>query len=399
MESLRALRTAALRWYGRHGRQLPWRNCEDAYRVWLSEIMLQQTTVAAVVPYFERFTAAFPDVQTLAAAPLDDVLRLWEGLGYYSRARNLHRAAQVIVSQHGGVFPSGLDDLQSLPGIGRYTAGAIRSFAFNLPAPIVEANTERLFARLLGLTRDVRAGDSRRRLWMLAEALHTGAQESRRPRSGDLNQALMDLGAEICRPGEPRCELCPLTGHCRAFETGQQRQIPVRSSRPPVTAVTEACVVLQRSARVLIRRRSGTERWAGMWDFPRLELSSRQISTLRRNGLLAAATSRGLSSRPVGKAALPEDINQWLQDSTGLRAQEVQAAMTLTYSVTRYRVTLLTLVCTVRSPGRSKQTEQRWVDAAELEEVPLSRTGRQIAEWLSSRSLAATVRQRRRHRE
>ncbi len=168
---IRKFQSAALKWYDRNGRKLPWRSTADPYRIWLSEIMLQQTTVAAVVPYFERFLAAFPSVNDLAAADVDRVLRLWEGLGYYSRARNLHKAAQQICERHAGSFPADVESLNALPGVGRYTAGAIASFAFNLPAPIVEANTERLYARILGLPVDVKSSAGQKSLWSFASRI------------------------------------------------------------------------------------------------------------------------------------------------------------------------------------------------------------------------------------
>ncbi|MDA1233059.1 MAG: A/G-specific adenine glycosylase, partial [Planctomycetota bacterium] len=218
----RKLRSAVLKWYDQHGRRLPWRVSADPYRIWLSEIMLQQTTVAAVVPYFERFVAKFPDVDSLAHANVDDVLRLWEGLGYYSRARNLHKAAMVIQQQHGGEFPANVELLQKMPGIGRYTAGAIASFAFDQPAPIVEANTERLYARLMALTDDVRSSANQRTLWKFAGTIIP------RARPGDFNQALMDIGSQLCRPQEPNCEQCPLKTCCAAFAQGIQNELPHR---------------------------------------------------------------------------------------------------------------------------------------------------------------------------
>ncbi len=217
---LRRFRRNLLRWYDRAGRDLPWRATRDPYAVWISEVMLQQTTVAAVKPYFERFLERFPDVAALAAADESDVLRLWEGLGYYSRGRNLHRAARVVVEQHDGRFPEDVTTLQSLPGIGRYTAGAIASFAFDVPAPIVEANTVRLYARLTGLDGDPRSTAGQRALWEFAEAIVPAK------RAGAFNHALMDLGATVCTINEPRCHDCPVRSCCRAFADGRQAEIP-----------------------------------------------------------------------------------------------------------------------------------------------------------------------------
>src|SRR5690606_10067608 len=187
-----------------HGRELPWNDQRDAYRVWVSEIMLQQTTVTAVKPYYERFLARFPDVQALAAASEDEVLRLWEGLGYYSRGRNLRKAAQAIVADHAGRLPADAVELARLPGIGRYTAGAIASFAYGLPEPIVEANTLRLYCRLMGYEGDPRSTAGQRQLWSFAEKILP------RKSPGEFNQALMDLGATLCMPVNPNCEACPV---------------------------------------------------------------------------------------------------------------------------------------------------------------------------------------------
>lgn len=221
---LHRLRVALRRWHVGNGRDLPWRNCRDPYKVWISEIMLQQTTVAAVKPYFERFLKRFPNIAALAAADEADVLRLWEGLGYYSRARNLRKGAQAIVA-NGGVFPDSVEELLPLPGIGRYTAGAIVSFAFDRPAPILEANTLRLYCRLLGFRDDPRSAAGQRVLWSFAEQL----VPTKSP--GEFNQALMDLGATVCTPTEPHCDECPVASYCRALAEQAQSKIP--AAKPP----------------------------------------------------------------------------------------------------------------------------------------------------------------------
>ena len=198
------VRGALLGWYRRHKRDLPWRRTRDPYAIWLSETMLQQTRVETVIPYYERFLARFPSVQALAEAAPDEVSKLWSGLGYYSRARNLHAAARKVVDGYGGELPSDVAALQELPGIGRYTAGAVASIAFDRAAPIVDGNVARVLARLLDLRDDVSAPATQQRLWAEAEALARG------PKPGDLNQSLMELGALICTPRAPKCLLCPL---------------------------------------------------------------------------------------------------------------------------------------------------------------------------------------------
>ena len=255
---------ALLGWFTRVGRDLPWRRGIDPYRTWISEVMLQQTQVDRVVDFFHRFTERFPTVERLAEAPEADVLRAWEGLGYYRRARQLHAAAKRIVVDHGGHLPSTAPELRELPGIGRYTAGAIASIAFGRPEPIVEANSRRVLARLAAHAAplDGPAGDGP--IWEIATALLA-------PQSVGLwNQALMDLGATVCTPRSPICSRCPLAPHCLALKTGQAGSIPVSTVRRTVIDLDETAVVVRRGAKVLVVRRGVGEWWEGLWDFPRL---------------------------------------------------------------------------------------------------------------------------------
>ena len=225
--------------------------------------MLQQTQVATVRPYFERFLAALPTVEALAAADEHEVLRLWEGLGYYRRARQLHQAARLICSRHGGRFPRDIEQLRRLPGIGRYTAGAILSIAFDQPQPILEANTSRLFSRLLAWSGEPASAAGQRLGWAMAEAVLP------RRGAGRFNQALMELGSEVCQPRQPRCAVCPVASLCRAFAAGLQSRIPPPRRKAARKAVREAAVVVRRRGRVLLLQRPEGGRWAGLWDFPR----------------------------------------------------------------------------------------------------------------------------------
>lgn len=348
-------------WYDRHARDLPWRRTGDPYRIWISEIMLQQTTVAAVVPYFERFLARFPDVGQLAAAPENDVLRLWEGLGYYSRARNLHRAAQRIVSDYGGVFPEDVEALHALPGIGRYSAGAIASFAFDRRAPIVEANTLRLYSRLLGYRGDPRSGDGQRWLWAFAEAVLP------RRHPGRFNQALMELGATLCAPQRPDCANCPVRSCCRAFAEGAQHEIPRPKARPAVTDVTEAAVAVHRDGRFLLRRRGASERWAGLWDFPRFAVEE---------------PAAGAVERVVGERLI---------EMTGVAADLGRQLTELRHGVTRFRIRLLCFLAEYRSGGSEPHADQVWLAPAEFADYPLSVTGRKLARLLTDDATRSAV--------
>jgi A/G-specific adenine glycosylase len=257
------LRRALLAWYRSGRRDLPWRRTRDPYRVWISEIMLQQTTVGAVVPYYRRFLRAFPTARALASARLDDVLAAWSGLGYYRRARHLHRAARIVVARHGGRFPRLLEEALALPGIGRYTAGAILSIAYSLPLPVVDGNVARVLSRLL-LVRNGRSAAGRRRLWSAAAALVAG--ESATP--GDLNQALMELGATVCLPRRPACVRCPVARRCAARAAGLETTVPPPPRRRRPVEVRSAVALVSRGGRFLLIRRRDGSLMQGLWELP-----------------------------------------------------------------------------------------------------------------------------------
>ena len=365
--------------------------------------MLQQTTVVAVVPYFERFLARYPTLADLAAADEDDVLRLWEGLGYYSRARNLHRAAQRVVAELGGNLPNDVGELAKLPGIGRYTAGAIASFAFDRRAPIVEANTLRLYCRLLGFRGDPRTAAGQRLLWSFAEHIlppcspvaprqasrtslsHPRKQDhskvagvsaflSRSDRAtspGQFNQALMELGATVCSPTEPDCPNCPVQRCCGAFAEGSQHKIPQPPRRPLITDVTEIAAVVWRNGRCLLRRRPPGERWAGLWDFPRFEFAG--------NG--SDASSPAAPSSRAARLWLQKTILSDLNLDVIVRDE----VATLKHSVTRYRITLRCFHAEHRQGSATDNgTEFRWTTPEDLGEFALSTTGRKLASLLTS---------------
>lgn len=347
-----AFRRRLLAWYGKHSRELAWRRTRDPYRVWLSEIMLQQTTVAMATPYFDRFAAAFPTVQDLAAADESLILRMWEGLGYYRRARAMHAAARAIVAEYAGKFPQDVAALMQLPGVGRYTAGAIASFAFDHPAPIVEANTLRVFARLTGYRRDVTKGPGQRHLWAVAEELvpQNGA--------GRFNHALMELGALVCKPADPHCDRCPVFMHCQAFRLNLQQKIPVLAAKPKITPIRAAAVVVKRNGAFLLRQCPAEERWAGLWDFPRFDLREK-------------ASGQELNAQIIGN----------VRDQTGIVVQPGPIFKTLKHGVTRYRITLDCFTAK-RVSGRLRSTADRpvrWTPVSELATLPLSVTGRKIA--------------------
>ena len=254
-----------LPWYRRARRRLPWRavrGTPDPYRVWVSELMLQQTRVETVVPYFLRFTERLPDLASLAAASEAQVLALWSGLGYYSRARALHRAARIIVQERNGHFPEDVEGWMELPGVGRYTAGAIVSIGFGKPAPILDGNVARVLTRLYGLRGDPRSGPLNRELWRLAEELLPRRSIS------DFNQALMELGALVCTPRAPRCLLCPLRENCVANREGLQLHLPELPARPKTALVVMAAAIVEERKKILFYRRTRTELLKDLWEVP-----------------------------------------------------------------------------------------------------------------------------------
>ena len=347
----RRMRAKLLAWYSHAARELPWRNTSDPYPIWLSEIMLQQTQVATVIPYFARFLQAFPTVGDLAKAKEVDVLRYWEGLGYYRRAKQLHAAAQAIVANHQGDFPRDFDAVHELPGIGRYTAGAICSFAFNQATPIVEANTQRLYARLLGLEQPLGEKSSQLLLWEFAEKSLDLQQ------SGRINQALMELGALICKP-KPTCEDCPLKSLCVTYERGLQHAIPAPKAPKNYEDRQEVVVLLRDSRRRwLLRRCQEKERWAGLWDFPRFDVSDCPDRTAWKSSIALQCRERFGRSCHLG--------DRWF---------------TMQHAVTRYRITLHCHFATWQVGGRvpTKAGELEWVETHALSQFPLSSSGRKI---------------------
>src|SRR4051812_15123178 len=287
----RSLRPRLLAWYAKHKRDLPWRRSPDPYRVWISEIMLQQTQVATVVGYFARFITAFPDIFRLAAAEEIDVLRVWEGLGYYRRAKQLHAAAQQIVAHFGGEFPQDPTELQKLPGIGRYTAGAIASIAFGRRTPILEANTIRLISRLIAYLGNPHTQTGQQPLWQAAEEILP------RSRVAEFNQALMELGSLVCTPDNPNCDACPLTSVCRAYAGNLQHEIPPAKPRPVSTELSEAAIVVRKNGSLLLRQCAENERWAGLWDFPRFALEAEGPLFARKEIVASVRAQTGITCK------------------------------------------------------------------------------------------------------
>lgn len=371
-----AIRRPLLGWFDRHARSLPWRDDPTPYKVWISEVMCQQTQVATVVPYFERFVSRFPSAGELAAADESELLRMWEGLGYYRRARSLHAAARRIVEQHGGEFPERFGDVIALPGIGRYTAGAILSISRGTRLPIVEGNTQRVYSRWVGLRGDPTAGPTNRWLWEFAETMLP------RTDPGRFNQAAMELGALVCTPRDPGCDACPVRRRCVAHRDGLENEIPGKVSAVRYEDRQEfALIVADARGHYLVRELPDSGRWAGMWDFPRA----------------AAATA--------------EEASTWLRDQIGHAVEVGPKVGSFKHAVTKYRISLDVHEATIESAesfsgsaapttgpnsasgsatgdinsGGTCSVPEPWqfVAASQLGSLPMSVTGRKIATRLA----------------
>jgi A/G-specific adenine glycosylase len=358
----RAVVAALLPWFAANARDLPWRHTVDPYAIWISEIMLQQTQVKTVIPYWERWLRDLPDAAALAAAPEARVLKLWEGLGYYSRARNLQQAARLVLEKFAGRFPTSAADLITLPGIGRYTAGAIASIAFNQPAPILDGNVIRVLTRLHSLPGDPKGKLLNAKLWQLAEELVGAAAQvpnsyPRIPESAGpcsaLNQALMELGATLCTPRSPACLVCPLADQCRAHQAGQALAFPQSKARAVVTERRFVVAVLERAGKVLVRQRPSDVVNAGLWEFPNEELTAPPLDPL------AAAV-------------------RWLN----LPASGFMGLKSVKHSITRYRITLDVFRAAAGSHRLAVETGAVWLALAELEALAFTSAHRRIARQL-----------------
>ena len=349
-----AIRRSLLRWYSANARKLPWRQTHDPYRIWVSEIMLQQTRAETVIPYYRRFLRAFPTVDALAAAPLDEVLKLWEGLGYYSRARNLHAAAKLVVAERASRLPSTADQLRRLPGIGRYSAGAIASIAFGEAAPVLDGNVKRVLARLGAVGRSIDAPAVVKALWRVADELVTPH------RPGDFNQAMMELGARICTPRRPDCPQCPLRRQCDALADGLQHKLPVRRKPKNVPHYPIVAAAIVKRGRYLLGQRPPDAMLGGLWEFP--------------GGKIA----RGETHAQALKREVAEEVG--LSITVGERIARVEHA----YS--HFRITLYVYRCTVGAGRRRAlyHTRLAWVPPSQFDRYAVPAANRSVLNTLSN---------------
>lgn len=358
-EAVRSFRRDLLAFFDDRARALPWRETSDPYAIWISEVMAQQTRVDTVVPYYERWLERFPTVEALAAAPLDDVLKVWEGLGYYSRARNLHRAAGVVAERHGGRVPDTAEGLMALPGIGRYTAGAIASIAFQRPVPAVDGNVRRVYARLADDPAPPAAAVTR---WA-ADVVDPS-------RPGDFNQALMELGAVVCTPRNPECGACPVAEHCRARVAGTVDRRPAPKKRAAVRRETRAVGVFLRTdglpRRVLLRKRPSRGLLAGLWEFPSAVVGPRAGEPAVESAVGELADALGLA----------------LRDGPGLALPSVAHAFSHLHVT--YRPWLVE-VDAPRAPAAGAADPLRWVDPTDPGDLALPVAQQRIAALSASR--------------
>lgn len=343
-----------LAWYRAGHRALPWRGTHDPYRIWVSEIMLQQTQVDTVIPYYRRWLKRFPTVRALAAAPVRDVLALWEGLGYYSRARNLHRAAHVVVHQYEGRLPRTVESLLDLPGIGPYTAAAIASLAFGVDAAVLDGNVKRVLARVFDFQEDVKSPRGEKQLWGQAQSLVPLGE------AGDYNQAIMDLGATICTPRAPQCTICPIRKHCMAQKLGVQLERPVPRAKAPLPHRTLAVGVIRKHGRVLIVQRPHDELLGGLWAFPNGEVI------------------KGRSMASSLKRAVKRD---WRLE---IEIQTADAIQTLRHTFSHFHLAAHVFECAWRSGALARRAAAKWVRPSALSEYPMGKVDRQIARGLNN---------------
>lgn len=375
------LRRRLLAWFDANARRMPWRDDPKPYHVWVSEIMLQQTQVATVLPYYERWMRSFPTIADLAAADESTLMRHWEGLGYYRRVRSMHAAAQQIMQQHGGLFPKDFESVLALPGVGRYTAGAVLSISSDARYPVLEGNTQRVYSRWIALRDHPTDKDANRLLWEVAETMlpRTG--------SGRFNQAAMELGALVCTPKSPACDACPAKSFCAAHRLGLESEIPGRMKTMRYEARTEFALVVERptsgptaspphpsgpsapsqqATEYLVRPLPEGGRWAGLWDFPRPTES--ELKTV-------------------------DDAASWLGHQLGCDVVSGIRFKTLRHAVTKYRISLHVHQATLQrqASGRGRNevelpTPWRWATLEELHSRAMSVTGRKIVEFLGSKN-------------
>ncbi len=359
--NINQIRLRTLNWYHHNRRDLPWRGESDPYRIWVSEVMLQQTQVNTVIPYYRRFLAAFPTVHALAAALQEDVLKQWEGLGYYARARNLHRAAKEIVQQWNGHLPATFAQLRTLPGFGNYTAGAVASIAFDQPVPAVDGNVKRVLARLFAIEDNITKGAGARQVKDLAAELVD-------PESpGDWTQALMELGATLCLPRSPKCLLCPVNDMCQGRRLGLAHELPKKPAKKALPHFDVTAAVIQNGDQLLIARRPLEGMLGGLWEFP--------------------------GGKQEAGETLPACLQREIKEELGVEIQVSRPVITVKHSYTHFKITLHAFYCRLieGAPQALGVADWRWVGLQEINQFPFARTDLKIIEALQNSARGTSV--------
>ncbi|MGH2582627.1 MAG: A/G-specific adenine glycosylase [Anaerolineales bacterium] len=346
-----------LRWYGKHRRSLPWRHRPSPYSVWVAEVMAQQTRLDTMLTYYRQWMRKFPTIAGLSTAREQDVLAMWEGLGYYSRARNLHKAAKIIVSNLDGQLPSEVEQLRELPGIGRYTAGMIASLAFNRDEPAVDGNAIRVLARVFNVEAPPISAAGREQIWQLA-ARHLPPR-----RAAQYNQALMDLGSDVCTPRTPNCVECPLKSHCQAYELGIQEKRPVKAKAPRIAQRNFAAAVIRKERNVLLRQRPPDGLLGGMWEFPNIQISNQRAKS---------------------------KLTRALQDALGATFSFNRKGHEYQHTYSHFHAHLAVYSSDLNGASKLGRVKfpYRWVSISKLHELPMGKLDRRIANDLNTKSWA-----------
>jgi A/G-specific adenine glycosylase len=341
-------------WYRQKHRDLPWRNTNDPYAIWVSEIMLQQTQVATVLPYYRRFMDRYPDIAALAEAPLGEVLKVWEGLGYYARARNLHKAAQRVVTDYHGIFPSAYEEIHALPGIGQSTAGAIATFAFKKPHAILDGNVKRVLSRLYAVNKPVQSVEAATLLWEKSRLLLPGNPDE----AYDFNQALMEIGATLCTPKQPICGQCPWQNDCRAYKENRQSEIPLKQAPRRLPHYTIAVGVIHKEDRILIALRPENGLLGGLWEFPGGKCRESEM--------------------------LKDCVKREILEETGLNITVDAQIAVVRHAYTHFKITLHAFDCQYLS-GEAKPRASdalKWVTLDEIDRYAFPKANKKVLEVL-----------------
>ncbi|NQT26855.1 A/G-specific adenine glycosylase [candidate division KSB1 bacterium] len=351
-DTKKAIQFRLLKWFDENKREMPWRETRNPYKIWVSEIMLQQTQVKTVESYYNRFIQAFPTIQSLSMADSGQVMKAWEGLGYYSRARNLHKAAKIIVQCFNAQIPHTLEELLSLPGIGRYTAGAILSIAFDQPAPVLDGNVIRMLSRLFHITDNVDRSSTQKRLWQLTEDMLP------KSRIRDFNEAMMELGALVCTPKNPRCEICPVQKHCEATRIGIQQDLPVRTPRNPIPHLDVTAGVIWKADRFLITLRPPKGLLGGLWEFPGGKLEDGE--------------------------SLEECIKREIREELEIKIEVVHPLISVKHAYTHFKITLHVFECRFLSGDIVPHDcdDFRWIRPNELDDFAFPGADRKVIDAL-----------------